>query len=232
MSTETTPPGALFDRLIEAMPSIAEAVNAFTLEDNQRIALQALLTAAGSPASPPAAPEVRTPLAAVPPLSATDAPVEEGPEALQVVAETSAVAAEAPRTAPETKASTTRRVRKTAAKRTYPRSKDMNFRPEGKVSLRDFWAQKEPGNNHERNLVVVHYLEEVLEVGAIEVGHVLAGYDEVGVKSPAIPDNSLMVTASQKGWLDTSDMKAIRTTHGGRNAIQYDMPVKKAKKSA
>ena len=61
MNTEMTPPGDLFDRLTEAMPKMAEAVNAFTLKDNQRLALQALLTAAGVPAAPPAAPGASAP---------------------------------------------------------------------------------------------------------------------------------------------------------------------------
>ncbi|HET7388183.1 MAG TPA: hypothetical protein VFJ19_16130 [Nocardioidaceae bacterium] len=222
MSTETTPPGDFFDRLTEAMPKIAEAVNAFTLQDNQRVALQVLLAAAGVPAGPPAAPETPAPLTMVPPLLSSDASTEEEPDgAPQVAADE-----------PDAGAAKPKRVRKPVVKKTYPRVKDINFRPEGKASLRDFWAQKEPSNNHEKNLVIVYYLEEFLEVAAIEVGHVLAGYDEVGKKSPAIPDNSLMVTASQKRWLDTSDMKAVRTTHGGRNTIQYDMPIKKDKKSA
>jgi hypothetical protein len=124
------------------------------------------------------------------------------------------------------------RVRNPAAKKSYARVKDINFRPDGKVSLRDFATEKVPTNNHEKNLVFVYYLEEHLAVSGIGVGHVLAAYDEMGWKSPAIPDNSLMVTASQKNWLDTSDMKSIRTTHGGRNAVQYDMPIKKDSKSA
>ena len=233
MSTETSPPGGLFDRLMEAMPDIAEAVNAFTLEDNQRAALEALLTAAGVRASAPAPSAVRTTLAAGPPLPTTDSAVKDEQAALPVVPETPSGAAAAPPVVPEAQAAKPKRVRKAAGvKKVYSRVKDLNFRPEGKISLRDFWAQKAPGNNHERNLVIVRYLEEFLEIGAIEVGHVLAGYDEVGERSPAIPDNSLMVTASLKGWLDTSDMKAIRTTHGGRNAIQFDMPKMKTKKSA
>lgn len=219
MNTELTPPGDLFDRLTEAMPKMAEAVNAFTLKDNQRLALQALLTAAGVPAAPPAAPGASAPLTVVPDLPTRDS-VEEEPEEISQASEDDSEPAKVKRT------------RRPNVKKTYPRVKDIDFRPEGKVSLRDFWAQKEPSNNHEKNLVIVYYLEEFLEVSAIEVGHVLAGYDDVGVKSPAIPDNSLMVTASQKRWLDTSDMKAIRTTHGGRNAIQYDMPIKKDTKSA
>jgi hypothetical protein len=218
MSTEMTPPGDLFDRLTEAMPKMAEAVNAFTLKDNQRLALQALLTAAGVPTGPTLAPEAPAPLTVVPDLQ---------PEEPSGESDTTAAASE-----PAAETAKPKRVRKPAGKKSFARVRDINFRPEGKVSLRDFWAQKEPTNNHEKNLVIVYYLEEYLEVTAIEVGHVLTAYDEVGVKSPAIPDNSLMVTASQKNWLDTSDMKAIKTTHSGRNTIQYDMPTKKDMKSA
>ncbi len=220
MSTEVTPPGNLLDRLIEAMPKMAEAVNAFELKDNQRLALQALLSAAGVPVGEPVlAPVAKTEptLSVVPPLT-EDAASDDA----EGSAEDGSEQPKAKRT----------RVRKPAAKKSFPRVKDINFRPEGKVSLRDFVTQKAPTNNHEKNLVFVYYLEEHLEITAIEVGHVLAAYDEMGWKSPAIPDNSLMVTASQKRWLDTSDMKAIRTTHGGRNTVQYDMPIKKDSKSA
>jgi len=228
MSTETSPQGHIFDRLIEAMPAITDAVNAFTLEDNQRTALEALLAAAGVPTAPPGLPEVRTPLAVVPPLPSTD-PAERDEHDLP---EEAPVAAASTSNDAGGQAGKAKRPRKAAAKKVYSRVKDLNFRPDGKTPLRDFWAEKAPTNNHERNLVIVRYLEDVLEIEKIEVGHVLAGYDEVGVRSPAIPDNSLMVTASQKGWLDTSDMKAIRTTHGGRNAIQYDMPKQTKTKTA
>jgi hypothetical protein len=35
------------------------------------------------------------------------------------------------------------------------------------------------------------------------------------------------VTASKSHWLDTGDMKAIKTTHGGRVAVEHDMPASK-----
>lgn len=228
MSSEPSPPGGLFDRLIEAMPNIAKAVNAFALEDNQRTALEALLAAAGARASAVAPSEVRTPLAAVPPLPTTGSAGKEEHDAPPAVPDTPTGAAAAPPEAHVTQAVTPKRVRKAAgAKKVYSRAKDLNFHPEGKISLRDFWTQKAPGNNHERNLVIVRYLEETLQIEKIEVGQVLAGYEAVDERSPAIPDNSLMVTASQKGWLDTSDMKAIRTTHGGINFLKFDMPKKK-----
>ena len=65
-------------------------------------------------------------------------------------------------------------------------------------------------------------------MGSVEVGHVLAAYSECDWKAPAIPDNSLMVTASAKDWLDTRNMKAIRTTHKGQNHVEYDMRPKTA----
>jgi hypothetical protein len=37
-----------------------------------------------------------------------------------------------------------------------------------------------------------------------------------------------MVTASAKDWLDTRNMKAIRTTHKGQNHVEYDMRPKTA----
>lgn len=227
MNASATPAGDqdLFDRLTEAMPKMAEAVNAFTLKDNQRLALQALLAAAGIPTGPLVAPKSPAPLTVVPPLSEDEASDDaKGVDEARPDDSDEGVTA--------TESAKPKRARKPAGKRTFVRVKDINFRPDGKISLRDFWAQKAPANNHEKNLVIVYYLEEFLEVTAIEVGHVLAGYDEAGVKSPAIPDNSLMVTASQKRWLDTSDMKAIKTTHAGRNTVQYDMPLNKDKKSA
>ena len=65
---------------------------------------------------------------------------------------------------------------------------------------------------------------------SIEVGHVVAAYDESGWRSPIDPDNSLRKTSCQKRWLDTSDMKAIKVLIAGRNVIQHDMPVKRVKK--
>lgn len=209
-----------FDRLLDAMPRIADAVNMFASEDNQNTALNVLVRSLGIvDQSPTTAAAAEPNLSVVPPL----------PQDMQE--DDSSSEATADETVPQS-ATRKARARKSAVKKTYPRAKDINFRPDGKISLRDFAAEKQPTNFHEKNLVIVYYLEEFLEISSVEVGHVLAAYDECSWKSPSIPDNSLMVTSSQRRWLDTSDMKAIRTTHGGRNAVTYDMPIKKDKKSA
>jgi hypothetical protein len=209
-----------FGQLLDAMPRIAEAVNAFTSEDNQRAALDALVRAIGLP-DRPSAPGV---LPAEPLLSVVRPPEDdEAGDGEQDDAAGSGQDAH-----PEARQ---RRTRKVAAKKSWSRVKDVNFRPEGKQSLREFAKAKGPANFHEKNLVIVYYLEVHLEIVSVEVGHVLAAYDECGWRSPSNPDNSLAVTASKKHWLDTSDLKAIRTTHSGRNAVEFDMPTK-AQKSA
>jgi hypothetical protein len=72
-------------------------------------------------------------------------------------------------------------------------------------------------------------MEQVLELSDIGAGHVLAAYKACQWREPNAPDNSLQVTASTKDWIDTGDMKAIRTTSEGRNVVEHDMPIAKAK---
>jgi hypothetical protein len=211
--------GAAFDTLLSVMPRIAEAVNQFSSEENQCAALRALVRALGVPAESPIPIKTAEPsLSIVPPAADRRAEHDNMEEEQDALAEPSATVR--------------RRARKSAAKRSLSRAKDINFRPEGKPSLRDFAAAKDPANNHEKNVVAVYYLEEVLAIDSIDVGHVLAAYAECVWRSPRDPDNSLSVTASRKGWLETSDRKAIRITHQGRNTVQFDLPRVSAQKSA
>lgn len=200
-----------FTRLIEAMPEIAEAVNAFTSIDVQRDAFNALIAAYGLPPIP----EVTT--------APADLTVVPTPTSTPVSVDEPATARTAERS---------NRTRKQPAKRTYARAKDLNLRPPGKTSLHDFAKEKQPKAYHEKNVVVVFYLSEILEVNDIDVSRVLAGYHACSWKAPSNPVNSLQVTASAKGWLDTSDMTSIKLTHNGENAVKYDLPSSKGKTSA
>ena len=207
-----------FGRLLAEMPKIAEAINAFQSEEVQRSAFDALVRA----------------------LAVGDEAAKSGSgQTAGAGSDTEAAAsnAEAVVDATEDRANGSRpgtagrsqrgRTRRPAPKKSYAAVKDINFRPQGLEALRDFAKQKAPTTFHEKNLLIVYYLEQTLNLTGITVGHVLAGYKECDWKSPAIPDNSLMVTASQRGWIDTSDMKSIRTTHGGRNTVEHDMPFEK-----
>lgn len=214
------PAGTAFEQLLSVMPRIAEVVNQFTSEENQRVALGVLLRARGLSDEPPAREAAAEPgLSVVPPLADGDTTEHDKGETV-------------PDASVKASATGRRRPRKAAAKKSWSRAKDINFRPEGKQSWRDFVAEKVPVTNFERNLAAVYYLQEILGLDAIDVSHVLAAFAECEWRSPTDPENSLTVTASRKGWLDTSDLKAITVTYRGRNTVQFDLPKVSVKKSA
>lgn len=208
--------GDTFQHLLSVMAPIAEAVERFSSEDNQRTVLEALLSAYGLPGKPPASAEPHeSGLSVVPPLN-TGAPEEHSTE-------------EDGPAAPSGPAGSAKR--RSARKKSSTAPLDVDFHPDGKQSLRDFVAAKAPANNLEMNTVAVYYLQEVLGETAIETGHVVAAYIDCGWRLPANPDNAMSVTASRRKWLNTQDRKAIRLTNQGRNLVTIDLP-RKAKKSA
>jgi hypothetical protein len=199
--------GELYDRLLGEMPRIAEVANQFTSEENQRAAFEALVRAIGMPAPPLSTAEPN--LSVVPPL----------PEDTAITPGFSQD--NAGQRPPAVRPRRTRR----SAPANVSAERDIDFRPEGKQSFKDFVIEKKPKSNDERNVVAVYYLERILEVPSITVGHVLAAYKEREWREPSDPANSLQVTASAKNWLNTANMAAVRTTPGGRNVVEHDMPL-------
>jgi hypothetical protein len=201
-----------FERLLDAMPRIAEAVNAFTSEDNQRAALAALVGALGI--APGETRVVREPLV-VPPdeQNSVEATGQIGADADTAVAEAS-----------NGKAKPSNRRRHTAKKPEPIR--DLDFRPEDKQSFKDFDEEKNPRTMDQRNLASVFWLEQVAQVPDISAGHVMAAYKERGWREPANPANALQATASRESWIDTKNMKSIVTTPSGRNQVKFEMPSK------
>lgn len=183
-----------------------EVVNKFDSQKCQHTALKALIGAFGLPTVAATLPgqSIDAGLAVVPPLAA-----ETSPTGSDVMASIQ-------------KKPTVRKAPKRA-----PLKVDVNFRPEGKTSLRDFVATKAPSTFYEKNAVIVFYFEDVLNFHEVTPDHVVTGYDECGWKAPADPSNSLVKTASDKRWIDTSDFNAISTTHLGRNMVKYDMAAAK-----
>ena len=204
-----------FDRLLGRMPEIAEAVNKFDNEEVQRSAFDALVGAFGLPDARPA-PRI----AMSPSEQATNLKVV---ESLEDEADIAATGTEGTSRA---SGPTRRRPRKALA-RSWDGARDLDLRPDGVQSFRDFAAEKQPGNNRQKCTVAVHWLSEVANLEPIGVGHVMACYREVNWREPADLANALQVTASTQRWLDTSDMKAIKLTASGRNLVRHDLPNKK-----
>ena len=93
--------------------------------------------------------------------------------------------------------------------------KDLNLKPKGKTSARDFANEKSPTNHKEKCTIAVYYLEKKAGIDAITTAHVYTFYKEMSWVVPANLNNMLAQTGSE-GWLDTSDSEKIEvTTMGG-----------------
>jgi hypothetical protein len=195
----------MFDRLLTALPRIAESVNKFESPAVQEHAFEALVRALG----------ITEPIATTPPApsngSADSATGDMNGDAggVEEIEATNG---------------TPRRRRRRAASALVSAVRDIDLRPDGKQSFRDFAAEKQPSTKEERNIIAVYYLEQVLNLSEIKAGHVLAAYKECNWPEPNDMRHSLRVTSSRRHWLDTSDRTSIHTTAPGRNLVKHDLP--------
>lgn len=99
---------------------------------------------------------------------------------------------------------------------------NFEFAPQGHESLRDYYKKFAVKSNFEKNLVFVHYLQEVIKTENISKDHIYSCYREVGEKIPNVPQ-SLKDTKHNKSWIDTSNMNDIKITRVGLNYISQDL---------
>lgn len=196
-----------YERVLNGMPAIAEAVNAFKSEDVQRAAFDVMIRALGTPGLPAA----------------------QRPDLNVIKSQEDTEAVHSPATSDAKNA--TRKPRRTGSRKPWFPVRDLDFWPSGMESLQDFAKRTQPLTNHQRNLVAVYYLEQVMHVSPIGVGHVLSVYKACSWREPGGVDGVLRKTASKYHWIDTSDTKSIKTTPGGRNVVEHDMPIVKARKA-
>jgi hypothetical protein len=190
-----------FDRLLGAMPRIADAVKVLPPELQQAAYNDLVAAFNGTPAVMP------KPIATPEPESCGADRAEENEESENVSPE---------RKAPARKTA----ARKSSARKNWRADRSVDFWPDGKQSFESFAAEKQPRTNHEKNLVAIFWFEEIADLGEIGVNQVLAAFKDRGWNEPANPENALQVAASTKNWLDTSNMKKIATTSTGRNAVK------------
>jgi hypothetical protein len=95
---------------------------------------------------------------------------------------------------------------------------------EGKIALREFYTEKNPGNHYEKTAVFVYYLSKFNSKQEARFGEILSCYEEVNEKKPSIADivkNSIRY----KGWLEQGSEKySARLTISGENFVKFDLP--------
>lgn len=103
-------------------------------------------------------------------------------------------------------------------------SKNLNLRPSGKPSFKEFAEDKQPATHLTRCVVSVYYLKNVLEHEPVTVDDVYTCFKDRAWRVPADLRNTLQSAASHKGWLDTSDVENIYLVPAGENLVEYDLP--------
>ena len=105
--------------------------------------------------------------------------------------------------------------------------KDLNLRPKGKKSFKDFFAEKTPRVGGQTYVVCVYYLEKLLGLKNISIDHVYTCMKEVKRKPPNNLSNAMTIVSSRKGWIDTSNLLDITITVPGENLVEHDLQPKK-----
>ena len=191
------------DSLLAKMPQIAEAVSKFP-ENVQQQAFDALMAAA---------------------TGGSSSPHRKEPSSRDPGASSSRTGSARKRNA-NGEAEPPKRRRRAG---TPTELRDLDLAPKGKKSFKDFVEEKQPRAQDDMNAVSVYYLIEVLKVGPVTFNHVYTCYREVKMRTPTNLPNSLALTASRKGYLDTAETDNIAMTPRGRNYVEYDLPPKKEK---
>jgi hypothetical protein len=115
---------------------------------------------------------------------------------------------------------------------TYAIVKDLNLKPEGKKSLREFFAEKQPRDQQEQFAVILYYFCNVIEVSNIGANHIFTGFKEVEMRSPLDILSLARKVAHRKGWVDSSNSDNLRMPVRGQNFVEQDLPSKTGKSSA
>ena len=123
------------------------------------------------------------------------------------------------------------RKRGTGPKRDYNAGIDLetslDFRPSGKQTLREFFAEKAPKGDMENVLVVVYYMQVHMNMSAIGLGAVRTALKDVGKPLPADLRSTVRNSKRLKGWLGGASNDAIQVTTVGENYVEHDMAARK-----
>ncbi|HEY4113030.1 MAG TPA: hypothetical protein VGM17_03125 [Rhizomicrobium sp.] len=127
----------------------------------------------------------------------------------------------------ETEAAATRKPRGTG-KKTDRNSgltlvPNLNFRPGGNPTLKEFIDAKKPSNDRETTLALVYFMQHTMALEKIGPSHVLTGFKEAGTSIPVDLRQTIRNVKTQRMWLNFSDIEDLRTTTQGDNFVEHEM---------
>lgn len=109
--------------------------------------------------------------------------------------------------------------------RTLTPLNNINFRPDGIETLKDFFSGYAAKSNLDYNLIILYWFQEKSKDSPITINHVLTAYRHLNLKIPNLKQ-SLVDTKSRKGWIESGNNENLKVTREGLNYIEHDMPKK------
>jgi hypothetical protein len=100
---------------------------------------------------------------------------------------------------------------------------NLNFRPNGKQSFKEFIDEKEPKTDLETVLATVYYMQRVMALTKIGPSHVVTALKEAGIPIPVDVKQTIRNVKKSKMWLNFTDIEDTRTTTQGDNFIEHEM---------
>ena len=100
---------------------------------------------------------------------------------------------------------------------------DLDFRPNGKQSLKAFVEEKNPKNDIEITLVILYYMQHIMALSRIGPAHVMTAFKAAGESVPGSVKQTIRNVKKSKMWLNFSDIEDIRTTTQGDNFVEHEM---------
>jgi hypothetical protein len=100
---------------------------------------------------------------------------------------------------------------------------DLNFRPDGKETLKEFFQQKAPANDLAAVVVIVYYFQHVMGLNKIGTSHVMTALKEVGKAIPADLRQTIRNVKKTRMWINFSDTDDLKMTTQGDNFVEHEM---------
>ncbi len=107
--------------------------------------------------------------------------------------------------------------------KSFSLDRDLNLRPKGKESLKEFANKYDISSAQKQIVVIVYYFSEVLDMSDINGNHVYTGLDALDIPIPSRLDNMISQTKSTNGFLNYKSYDDISLSTKGRNAVKYDL---------
>ncbi|ROH92371.1 hypothetical protein EGI15_09000 [Chryseobacterium cucumeris] len=104
-------------------------------------------------------------------------------------------------------------------KKTLKRLNNIDFEPEGKESLKDYFSKYTTVSDSERTLLFINYMQNILEISPITFDHIFTCYDLLNLRVSENLQQTVRNSANTKGWFETTG-GVMTLTIKGKNQIR------------